>query len=60
MLLVSYAQLDCGDRIVLDGRAEEPFTVVAVHDDKAWVRQEASGIDLIVHLEDCALAPTWH
>jgi hypothetical protein len=47
------------DEVLVDERPDTRFTVVAIYEDRAWVK-DVAGRDEIVYLDQCRLAPTFH
>jgi len=54
-LAVAY-DLNDGDEVVTDAHPGGRFTVVAVHEDKAWIREVAGEREMIVDHRLCAPA----
>lgn len=56
MNLATAYDLNDGDEVVTDAHPGGRYTVVAVHEDKAWIREVSGGREMIVENRRCALA----
>ena len=48
------------DRVVRLGAPDEPCRVIAVHEDKVWIREETSGDEAIIAIGACQRLGTVH
>ena len=48
------------DSVRLDDEPSEHFVVIAIHEEKAWIEEPASGRNEIVFLSDCRRLSTYH
>lgn len=49
-----------GDKVSLRSRSTGSYQVIAIHEDKCWIRHEPSGDDQIVPLAFCLIDRTFH
>lgn len=56
MNLAAAYDLNDGDEVVTDAHPGGRFTVVAVHEDKAWIREVSGEREMIVDHRLCAPA----
>ena len=48
------------DSVRLKDESDERFVVIAIHEEKAWIQEQATGRDEIVFLKDCRRLSTYH
>lgn len=56
MILAAGQTLNDGDEVVTDADPGTRYTVVAVHESKAWIRELAGEREMIVDHHQCAPA----
>lgn len=49
-----------GDTVTSPGESAARFIVIAVHEDKCWLREIATGEDQIVFISSCRRESTYH
>ena len=49
-----------GDKVLSEDEPDGRFTVIAIHEEKAWIQDAARGHDLIVSLNSCTRLLTVH
>ena len=49
-----------GDRVSLRSSSTGSYQVIAIHEDKCWIRHDPSGDDQIVPLAFCLIERTFH
>ena len=48
------------DVVITDARPQARYTVIAVHEERAWIRDLATGDDEIVDVALCMREPVYH
>lgn len=48
------------DAVLVDGEPQARYLVIAIHEEKAWVRAAETGQDSIVFLSACQRLSTFH
>lgn len=49
-----------GDTVTSPEEPAARFVVIAVHEDRCWIREIATGEDQIVHISSCRRESTYH